>query len=67
MVLRGGWMGARGRMRNSLLRNDGAGSFEDVTHAAGLAAPAYPTQTAGWADYDLDGDLDLYVGNEAVD
>jgi hypothetical protein len=37
----------------------------DVTFDAGLASPAYPTATAAWADYDLDGDLDLYVGNEA--
>ena len=66
-VLRGGWLGAEGRIRNSLLRNDGTGSFEDVTRAAGLDAPAYPTQTGGFADYDNDGDLDLYIGNEAED
>jgi len=70
LVLRGAWMGRQGRIRNSLLRNDGVGAdgqvtFSDVTFAAGLAEPAYPTQTAAWADYDLDGDLDLYVGNEA--
>ncbi len=69
-VLRGAWMGPRGRIRNSLLRNlpteDGP-RFVDVTQQAGLAEPAYPTQTAAWADYDLDGDLDLYVGNEDPD
>ena len=70
LVLRGAWMGRQGRIRNSLLRNDGTGpdgrvTFSDVTAAAGLAEPAYPTQTAAWADFDLDGDLDLYVGNEA--
>ena len=64
LVLRGGWLAADGRMRNSLLRNDGQGRFTDVTGAAGLARPAYPTEAAAWADYDSDGDLDLYIGNE---
>jgi hypothetical protein len=65
LVLRGAWLGANGRHPNSLLRNDGAGHFRDVTFAAGLGEVHYPTQTAGWADYDGDGDLDLYVGNES--
>ena len=67
LVLRGAWLGDGGQIRNSLLRNDldrPAGRFVDVTAAAGLAYPAYPTQTAAWADYDGDGDLDVYVGNE---
>jgi len=66
-VLRGAWFGVEGKMRNSLLRNDGSGHFVDVTRALGLAAPAFPTQTAAWGDYDNDGDLDLYIGNESAD
>jgi tetratricopeptide (TPR) repeat protein len=63
-ITRGGWQMDSGRMRPSLLRNKGDGSFEDVTHAAGLDGAVYPTQASAWADYDLDGDLDLYIGNE---
>ncbi|MDX1387983.1 MAG: CRTAC1 family protein, partial [Acidobacteriota bacterium] len=66
LILRGAWLGAAGRHPNSLLRNNGDGSFSDVTFASGLAEVSYPTQTAAWADYDLDGDLDLYIGNEAT-
>ncbi len=66
-VLRGAWAGRKGQVRNSLLLNRVATSrgFEDVTYKAGLAHPAYPTQAAAFADYDLDGDLDLYVANES--
>ncbi len=60
-VMRGGW---EFPMRNSLLKNNGNGTFSDVTAAAGLALPAYPTPTAAWADYDNDGFVDLFVGNE---
>lgn len=68
LVLRGAWRGREGQVRNSLLLNRiaSAGTFVDVTYAAGLAYPAYPTQAAGFADYDLDGDLDLYIGNESA-
>jgi len=66
LVLRGAWLGAAGQVPNSLLRNDGRGRFTDVTFEAGMGAVHYPTQTASWADYDNDGDLDVYVGNESV-
>ena len=67
LVLRGAWLfGPEGKHPNSLLRNEGDGTFLDVTFLAGLGDKHYPTQTAAFADYDLDGDLDLYVGNEAV-
>ena len=65
LVMRGGWLGGKGRMRLSLLRNNGDGSFSDVTHQANLARPAFPSQTAAWADYDNDGDLDLFSCTES--
>ncbi len=63
LVLRGGWIANVGHP-NSLLQNDGNARFRDVTFEAGLGENHFPTQTAGWSDYDNDGDLDLYVGNE---
>lgn len=65
LVMRGAWLESHGRHPKSLLRNDGQGHFLDVTYAVGLGDESFPTQTAGWADFDRDGDLDLYVGNEA--
>ncbi|QDV61179.1 CRTAC1 family protein [Crateriforma conspicua] len=64
LLLRGGWLMDVGNHPNSLLQNDGCGRFVDVTFPSGLAEEAFPTQTASWADYDGDGDLDLYIGNE---
>jgi len=64
LVLRGAWMDKDGRIPNSLLQNNGKGRFTDVTFDAGLGEAHYPTQTAAWADYDNDGDLDIYIGNE---
>ena len=64
LVLRGAWRERAGQIPNSLLRNNGDGTFTDVTFDAGLGQVHYPTQTAAWADYDNDGDLDLYIGNE---
>ncbi len=70
LVMRGGWLMANGQMRMSLLRNergvDGGARFVDVTRDVGLALPAYPSQSAAWADYDNDGDLDLYSCSESM-
>ncbi len=64
LVLRGGWWGQQGRYPMSLLRNNGNGTFDDVTEEAGLLS-LHPTQTAAWADFDKDGWLDLFVGHES--
>ncbi len=65
LVLRGAWIEKQGQHPNSLLRNNGDGVFTDVTFDAGLGSVHYPTPTASWGDYDNDGDLDLYIGNES--
>jgi hypothetical protein len=64
LVMRGGWMGREARFPLSLVRNNGDGTFADVTEKAGLMR-AGPTQTAVFLDYDGDGRLDLYVGYES--
>jgi hypothetical protein len=65
LVLRGAWLGAKGRHPMSLLHNDGRGVFDDRAFDAGLCETDWPTQTAAWADVENDGDLDLFVGGEA--
>ena len=65
IIMRGGWMLEDGEMRMSLLKNT-SGGFVDVTREAGLGPPDYPSQSASWADYDGDGDLDLYSCSESM-
>src|SRR5919112_875312 len=48
--------------RNTLYRNNGNGTFSDVTDKAGVAAPGWST-CATWFDYDGDGRLDLFVSS----
>src|SRR5690606_30997231 len=48
---------------NILYRNNGDGTFSDWTEKAGVAGGEYWSSSAGFFDYDLDGDLDLYVVN----
>ncbi|MBZ5667781.1 MAG: FG-GAP-like repeat-containing protein [Acidobacteriia bacterium] len=46
-----------------LFRNNGDGTFTDVTKQAGLENVWGPAFTASWVDYDGDGLLDLFVAN----
>jgi hypothetical protein len=43
-----------------LLRNNGDGTFSDDTAATGLGEPRWGT-SAGFLDYDVDGNADLYI------
>ncbi len=65
MILRGAWWRQYGAYPLSLMRNNGDGTFDDVTEEAGLMTIG-PTQTAGWMDYDGDGWLDLFVAHETT-
>ncbi len=46
-----------------LWKNNGDGTFTNVTIPAGNVFDTYPTSAAGWGDYDGDSLIDLYVAN----
>jgi hypothetical protein len=48
--------------QNVLFRNNGDGTFSDITESAGVAAPNWST-CATFFDYDNDGRLDLFVSS----
>ena len=50
---------------NVLLKNNGDGTFSDVTEIAGVGDEGWGASTV-FADFDQDGDLDLYVINYLV-
>ena len=68
LVVRNGTGGedfsADGTRNTWLLRNQGDGTFADVTAEAGVGDSRMST-SAAFADYDGDGALDLYVANNA--
>jgi hypothetical protein len=52
----------QGTLRNALYRNKGDGTFADVTEKAGVGDQGFGFGCSA-ADFDRDGDLDLYVLN----
>jgi hypothetical protein len=61
----GSYVNARDGLPNALLRNDGKGGFTNDIDGTGMGREktrwAY---AAVWCDFDLDGDMDLYVAND---
>ena len=49
---------------NLLYRNEGNGTFTDVTEAAGLLQIGKFSQSGSFLDYDRDGDQDIFVAND---
>ena len=60
-IPRGAWVPHA--VRPTLLRNNGDGSFSDVTKESGLLDPVN-SNAAAWADYDNDGWVDLFIACE---
>ena len=65
IILRGAWI-RPGKYPNSLIRNNGDNTFSDVTIESGIYSEN-STQTAAWADFNNDGHLDIFIGNESLD
>ena len=64
-MLRGGWRGAYGKQPKTLLKNNGDGTFTDVTVESGIVS-LHPTQAAVWADFNNDGWPDVFIGHEST-
>lgn len=67
VILRGAWKPNMdwGIPSNSLMKNNGDGTFSDVTFEVGMYSRR-PTQSAEWFDFNNDGLLDLYIVNETT-
>lgn len=57
------WIEATNGAPNGLLRNDGGKAFTDVAPELGMTGSSW-SYAAAAADYDADGDPDLYVAND---
>jgi hypothetical protein len=57
---------AYGTVTNRLYRNEGDGTFEDVSRSSGVQAAEGKTLGVVTADFNLDGWIDVYVANDAV-
>ncbi len=57
---------AYGGLPDVLYHNEGGGRFKEVAEASGIRNPNGKGLGVVWFDYDADGDVDLYVANDAT-
>ncbi|MBI4170053.1 MAG: CRTAC1 family protein [Acidobacteria bacterium] len=57
---------AYGGLPDALYHNEGNGTFKEVAKASGIWDPNGKGMGVVWFDYDADGDVDLYVANDAT-
>ncbi|MYE88562.1 CRTAC1 family protein [Candidatus Poribacteria bacterium] len=50
---------------DALYHNNGDGTFTDVTESAGFSGATGRGLALAWGDYDDDGDMDVYIANDA--
>lgn len=55
--------GSVAQLQNSLFHNNGDGTFTKITTGP-QSTDAFKSRIGAWADYDNDGDLDIFVANE---
>ena len=68
LVNSGNWPGSAAAQKHSALyQNNGDGTFTDITAAAGVGNLGNYGQGVAGADYDNDGDTDIYVTNFGPD
>lgn len=53
-----------GTIPNKLYRNNGDGTFSDISFAAGISLTGHSTFCASFFDYDNDGFQDIYMSND---
>jgi hypothetical protein len=53
-------------LANSLYRNNGDGTFTDISVASGIAAHAGKGMSAAFLDFNHDGRIDVFVANDTV-
>jgi hypothetical protein len=66
VCMSGGWIHSGAQRANRLYVNNGDLTFSEQAQSYGIADTSYSTH-ASFFDYDLDGDLDLYLLNHPVD